>query len=349
MKQVNFFPRVYGRLLLALFTLTFVVATHAQDDPVVILLGDEVETLSDFDSRFEITIRSLLANQGVPLTAEIRTRLEAFKPQFLDQRVTEIVLLNEAKKRGIVVPDEVVEARLQRVRSSVQPGQSYEVLLQSAGFRDEAQLSQLIRESELVQRAVTSLQDDIEVTEDQVTIAYQINRDQYTTPEEVCARHILLGTEEEAGKVLDDLLGGADFEELARERSTGPSAPNGGDLGCFARGRMVPPFEEAAFSAEVGAPIGPVQSQFGFHVILVYERHEPAVQPLEQVHAQIEDQVRQDQLTGVIDALKNTSGVQIFADLVTAAPPQPEEGSGDGAAGGDAGGSTGPADSSGNE
>jgi len=88
-----------------------------------------------------------------------------------------------------------------------------------------------------------------------------------------CVRHILLETETDAGDVLTELEGGADFATLAAERSTGPTGPNGGDLGCAPVANYVAEFADAVTAAELGAFVGPVETQFGFHVILV-ERFE---------------------------------------------------------------------------
>lgn len=91
------------------------------------------------------------------------------------------------------------------------------------------------------------------------------------TPEEeqVWARHILVDDEATALDLLDQLNNGADFGDLAREYSTGPSGPNGGNLGWFGRGMMIENFEEAAFSGEVGDIVGPVQTDYGFHIIQI--------------------------------------------------------------------------------
>lgn len=94
------------------------------------------------------------------------------------------------------------------------------------------------------------------------------------TEEQVWARHILLDDLEIAEDLLQQLEDGGDFGDLAREFSTGPTGVNGGDLGWFGRGQMVAEFEEAAFGGEVGEIVGPVETQFGFHLIQIVGKEE---------------------------------------------------------------------------
>jgi peptidyl-prolyl cis-trans isomerase C len=117
--------------------------------------------------------------------------------------------------------------------------------------------------------------------------------------EEVHARHILLKSEDEAQAVIEELQAGADFAALAQERSTGPSAPSGGDLGFFRREQMVPEFAEAAFALQPGEiTTEPVQTQFGWHVIKVLDRR-----TAEPTFAESEPQLRQDLAREIVTAL----------------------------------------------
>lgn len=86
------------------------------------------------------------------------------------------------------------------------------------------------------------------------------------------ARHILVSTEADSLALKDKIDAGADFAELAKEHSSCPSGQSGGDLGEFGRGQMVAEFDKAVFEGEVGTCIGPVQTQFGYHLIEVIER-----------------------------------------------------------------------------
>jgi len=86
---------------------------------------------------------------------------------------------------------------------------------------------------------------------------------------QVRASHILVTSEDDANKILKRITGGEDFAAVAKRFSSCPSKKNGGDLGWFGKGQMVPEFETAAFAAEQGAVVGPVKSQFGYHIIKV--------------------------------------------------------------------------------
>ena len=108
----------------------------------------------------------------------------------------------------------------------------------------------------------------------------------------VSARHILVKSEADAREVITALNGGADFAELAKEHSIGPSGPKGGDLGTFGRAEMVPPFAEAAFSMSPGEfSSAPVQTRFGWHVILVENVIEGTHPDLEEIRDTLESEV----------------------------------------------------------
>lgn len=123
------------------------------------------------------------------------------------------------------------------------------------------------------------------------------------------AAHILLGTEEEAQAMITALSEGADFAELAAENSIGPSGPNGGALGWFTAGMMVPEFEAAVFGLEAGEVSAPVQTQFGWHVVLLNETREQAAPTLEEVSAELEESLRRARVDARLEEL--TAGAEI--------------------------------------
>ena len=133
----------------------------------------------------------------------------------------------------------------------------------------QAQLKRA-KESLLTEYAIRKAIAKADVKEEEVRAFYDENTDKFTQGETVNASHILVETEEEAARIAAELAAGdKTFEEAATAYSSCPSKEAGGNLGEFGRGQMVPEFEEAAFSMEVGTVSAPVKTQFGYHLILV--------------------------------------------------------------------------------
>ena len=134
------------------------------------------------------------------------------------------------------------------------------------------------------------------VSEEAVQAAYDARIAEMGESFEYNASHILVETEEEAQALVTELEGGADFATLAREKSTGPSGPNGGELGWFGRGMMVAPFEAAVVDLEVGAVSAPVQTQFGWHVIILNDRRAQEPPAIEMLRPELEGLIQETAL-----------------------------------------------------
>lgn len=128
---------------------------------------------------------------------------------------------------------------------------------------------------------------DIQVDVEDAHKFYEENKERFMQPELAKAKHILVETEEQAKEVKAKLDGGLAFADAAAEFSSCPSKDNGGDLGEFGKGQMVPEFEEATWAATVGVVTEPVKTQFGYHLILVDEIIEPVVSSFDDVAQQI--------------------------------------------------------------
>ena len=147
------------------------------------------------------------------------------------------------------------------------------------------------------------------VTEEALKAAYEEEFGSVEPETEYNASHILVATEDEANALVETLEGGADFAELAKEKSTGPSGPRGGDLGWFGTGAMVAPFEEAVLALEVGAVSAPVQTQFGWHVIKLNETRLKDAPALEEVRGSLTDRVQRKALDAQIDVLQGEADI----------------------------------------
>jgi len=161
------------------------------------------------------------------------------------------------------------------------------------------------------------------VTEERIREGYDQYLKDNPPSEELHARHILLETEEKAREVLSEIQAGKDFAEAAKEHSTGPSGPNGGDLGYFAADAMVKPFSDAAFAMQAGEVSSePVQTEFGWHLIKVEDRRETPQPGLEEMRDQISQQLAQTVASEILDGLRGAANIEKF-DM--AGNPVPQE------------------------
>ncbi|MFW2588528.1 peptidylprolyl isomerase [Sagittula sp. SSi028] len=163
--------------------------------------------------------------------------------------------------------------------------------------------------------AITEVADRA-VTDEMVEAAYKRDYVDAEQGKEYNASHILLETEEEAKAVLAEVKGDADFANVAREKSTGPSGPNGGSLGWFGAGTMVAEFQTAVESLNPGDITGPIETQFGWHVIKLNDTRALEAPTLDEVRDQITQQLQQEAVEAHITELTEAADIS--------QPPQTE-------------------------
>lgn len=207
------------------------------------------------------------------LPPQLQAQVQLLMPQILDQLVNNKLTSQAGRAAGLNADEEVV-AQVAKIEDLI-VGQIY------------------------LQRAI-----DERVTDAKIEGAYQDFLKENPPERELTARHILVETEDEARAVIVELDGGADFATLAKEKSTGPSGANGGELPPFLAGQMVPEFSDAAFAMEVGSHSAePVKTQFGYHVIKV-EGSRMTEPPAK---SEMEDQLR--------DQLSQAAAEEVYAEL----------------------------------
>ena len=151
-----------------------------------------------------------------------------------------------------------------------------------------ARILENTRRDILAQLAMREAVKNVKVTEEEAKEYYEANPKKCKKEETVQAKHILVEDEDKCTDILNSIVSGEiSFEEAAKQHSTCPSGQQGGDLGEFGHGQMVKEFDEAAFAAEPGKVVGPVKTQFGYHLIRVEKKNEAEVQPFEAVKATI--------------------------------------------------------------
>jgi len=255
--------------------------------------------------------RQRFAMQGQQIP---ESEMESFRTDILDQLISEELLYQEALRQDLTAGAQAVESQFQQMRGQFETDEAWQQALSTNDTTEEELRFQIERNNLIQQLIQTAVSDTTPVTEQEIQEFYDENPQFFEQGEQVAARHILISTEEletdeeladareRAETVRRELLDGADFATLAQERSEGPSGPRGGDLGTFGRGQMVGPFEEAAFSLEVGEISEIVETQFGFHVLQVTERLDSSVVPLDQVSQNISQYLGQQRQADALDA-----------------------------------------------
>jgi peptidyl-prolyl cis-trans isomerase C len=161
------------------------------------------------------------------------------------------------------------------------------------------------------------------ISEEDVKTAFDQTFANFEPQKEAKASHILLKEEADAKAIIKQLNDGADFAALAKEKSTGPSGPSGGQLGWFSAGRMVPEFEKAAMALDVGAITQePVQTQFGWHVIKLEETRMSEPPAYDEVKAQFRQELLQKKFQETIDQLRAEATIEYKAESLKAPTEQ---------------------------
>jgi peptidyl-prolyl cis-trans isomerase C len=190
---------------------------------------------------------------------------------------------------------------------------------------DVAKLLQYTRKNILARIYLDKLAKDTPApTEDEAKAYYEKNKGQYVTRESAHMSHILLKTEKEAKEALDRVKKGEKFSDVATQVSICPSKAKGGNLDWMPKGSLVKEIEDVAFSAKLGQPVGPVQSKYGYHILLIDERRPEQQNSFDQVKDYILEQLKAQrqvaQYEKITESLKKNGKVEIMP-----APAAPAE------------------------
>lgn len=174
---------------------------------------------------------------------------------------------------------------------------------------------QLIEKDVLIQIGVKNIMTGVDVTEEEIQKYYEDNSQMFKSDATVSAKHILVDDLEQMKEIKVEITNGMSFEEAAQKYSKCPSASQGGSLGNFTRGRMVPEFEDAAFALQVGEISEPVKTQFGYHLIQIDEKNPEGVKSLEEskqmILKNLLNQKQNEKYVSSIMELKNKYKVEI--------------------------------------
>jgi peptidyl-prolyl cis-trans isomerase C len=220
-------------------------------------------------------------------------RQREFEQQALDQLISNELLFQASQQLEIKDLDKNAQLQLAQVKSGFPDADAFTRGLRSIGLDEKSFLESIRRDFAIAYFVNTTFAAKVSVSEEEVAEFYQKNPEKFLQEERVRASHILIGVEPTAGaeqrkaardkaeKLRAEVLQGGDFARLAGENSSCPSSKRGGDLGYFGKGKMVPPFEQAAFALEPGGLSPVVETQFGYHIIKLVERAKAEIPSLE--------------------------------------------------------------------
>jgi len=258
--------------------------------------------------------------------------LNEYRKQKLNSLVNMKMLEIEAKNQEITISEDEKNSMLNNKIDSIkkQNQLTEEQLvdaLNSKGINSIEEFKKMIwqdnKDEILIQKLQQEVVDGVVITEEEVENYYEENKSKFKRPARVKARHILVTTDDKtdqeakakAKEVLNKLKEGADFATLAKEYSEGPSAENGGDLGYFSKGQMVPAFEQAAFNLQVDEISEPVKTKFGYHIIKVEDKQEAEIVSLadakEKIKNLLTQQAQQAKWNSFVKGLKEDTKVDI--------------------------------------
>jgi peptidyl-prolyl cis-trans isomerase C len=275
-------------------------AAAAAVDPkaAVAKVNGVVITQGEYDRNWKF----FLQRSGIPVNhADKSGQVNEFRVQVLDRLVDEELLYQAAKDQKLVATAEAVQAELDKARTQFPTPEAFAEALVKNELTEDGLRALFTRNLSIQGYVEGHIGKSVTVSDAEVHDFYASNKGTFETPEQVRARHILVGVaagddaavraekRKKAEGLLEQLKGGADFAELAKTGSECPSAPEGGDLGFFERGRMAPAFEEAAFALKPGELSGVVETEFGYHIIKLEERKAAGLVPEEEVAPKIRE------------------------------------------------------------
>ena len=239
---------------------------------------------------------------------EVKRNLPKLEEKALDQAIGAKLLLDRAQELDIPLMAADIDAEVSKVVTQVGGPENYKKALDAQGITEvqfRKELEKGAKVNKLVEQACAGVADP---TEDEVAKFYEAHKAEFVVPHQVLCQHILVKGSDDAAldkiKAIRERIvsGGADFAEEAKKNSDCPSGQEGGSLGWFGRGMMVPEFDKVAFEMKKGEVSGVVSTQFGYHIIYKADEKGGGQQTLVDVHDQIKDLLRHEARGRAMDA-----------------------------------------------
>lgn len=321
--------------LILFFCLISVIQTvsAAETSTAVVTVNGKAMDQAELDKQLN---RILNTAKGQLPEEQLEKIKGSMQKQIIEHFITKTLLSAECDRLNITVTDKDLEDKLDTYKARLPKGMTLESALQQGGVSMEEMKDNISFSLKVEKLVELKTKDNPKPSEEDIKKYFETNKKQFSSPEKVHARHILIKIDkaddektkkekkDKINSLREQLLKGADFEQLAKEHSDCPSGKSkGGDLGTFPRGRMVKEFEEAAFSQKVNE-IGPVvETKFGYHIIQVLGKTEASSKTLEESKDNIINRIQQKDKSKVTGEL--IKSLREKAKIVYADPYNPEK------------------------
>jgi len=256
-----------------------------------------------FDQLQNAFLNAISRYDDAVLSSLDQATIVSFKKNILNQLIDYELLFQQAQKEKIKISNDEINLEIDKIKDNFPTLEEFNEALKANNITLD-QLKKDIKRQLIINSILEEAKSQVSISDEELLEYYNENKESFLEPEQVHARHILVETEEEANNLLLLLKEGlTDFAELAKEKSTCPSAEKGGDLGFFAKGQMVKEFEDAAFSLKPGEISDVVQTQFGYHIIKCEEKKEEYSPTFEEAKERISNTLRSQRENEAISAL----------------------------------------------
>ena len=311
----------------------------ASPDAPAVTVNGKVITCAEVDVEVQKIMSQYRAQMPPDQLAKMAPMM---KQQALETMINKALLNAAVKQEAIELEEGAVDGKFKEIEGNFPNPEMMDQQLAMAGLTRETLRGDIENGLKIEKLLEKKFADLAAISDEEIADYYKENEARFSRPEEVKASHILLktapGDTDEAKEekktqltgIREQLANGADFEELAEKHSDCPSKASGGDLGFFSRGKMVQPFSDAAFGLEVGALSDIVETQFGYHLIKVTDRHDEGLLPLEKAKDEItttlEQTKRQESFGKYIEELRGEGTIEYGEGFSPPPPPPPPPG-----------------------
>ena len=304
-------------------TFVWAVSVNAASSKSVAKVNGEAINEKTLDA----AMANFIENQkmfGHEIKEEDKSELRA---NILQELISAELIYQESKKAKLRDIGKEVDDQFENIKKGLGSDEEFKKVLEDRGII-EKDLKEDIKKGISIKKFLDEkVYSDIKVSEEEKKEEYEKNKDRLDVPEQVKASHILVRVKEDAsdedkkaarekiGELRKRVASGEDFAEVAKENSEDGSAPRGGDLGYFGLGQMVKPFEDAAFSMEIGDISPVVETQFGYHILKVTDKKAPHLLTYAEVEKEIEafllNKHKKEKLDSLVEDLRKKAKIKI--------------------------------------